>query len=301
MEGVASEALSIFIDSSARDLNIRENYLHQCAKFLDEGLSVPFIVRYRSVQVGKMDGSQAHLFEENLKKHQSLSNTRMKVLKAAEDCGSLTRDLRRHILSAHSASELDDLYQPFKPPSKGTLAERASQIPGLAEVITSFVQNGNDEALFDLISKDSKLKDSCMVLLSSYVSKLPEILSEMKSVFKSRSVLTSKRAPSSASSSSDKSQKHKSEEMTTAADHTFGSLSTYENFSISMRQLKPHQTLALSRFKDKNLLTVSIVLEEKELGDRVVLKQVHFSLSFVKFFAKSDMLDINSSCVCVFE
>jgi hypothetical protein len=32
------------------------------------------------------------------------------------------------VLGAGSSSELDDLFAPFKPPAKGTLADRAKQV-----------------------------------------------------------------------------------------------------------------------------------------------------------------------------
>jgi len=40
----------------------------------------------------------------------------------------LTAELRALVLGAVSASELDDLFAPFKPPTKGTLADRAKQV-----------------------------------------------------------------------------------------------------------------------------------------------------------------------------
>ena len=77
-------------------------------------------------------------------KIENAAGARAKVLSAAASAGPVDTSFRALVLAAWSSGELDDLFAPFKPPAKGTLAARAREVPGLEaaveEVLTSRTQ-----------------------------------------------------------------------------------------------------------------------------------------------------------------
>src|SRR3970282_190358 len=75
---------------------------------------------------------------------------RQTVLKSIAEQGLLTPELRRQLLSAGSRTELEDLYQPFKPRRKtraGLAREKGLQ--GLADLIIQQVRS--DRAVSELL------------------------------------------------------------------------------------------------------------------------------------------------------
>ena len=86
---------------------------------LDGGATVPFIARYRkeataSPQSGPLDEVQIAQIKEAYQKLTDLDKRREAILKAIDEQGKLTPDLRRKLEAAPSLAELEDLYLPYK-------------------------------------------------------------------------------------------------------------------------------------------------------------------------------------------
>ena len=86
---------------------------------LDGGATVPFIARYRkeataSPQSGPLDEVQIAQIKEAYQKLTDLDKRREAILKAIDEQGKLTPDLRWKLEAAPSLAELEDLYLPYK-------------------------------------------------------------------------------------------------------------------------------------------------------------------------------------------
>jgi len=244
---------------------------------LEEGLEVPFIVRYRAARIGEMSGPLGHSVRKAWESHSSLAKLRAKVLKAAETSsdpgdvsernGNRVSHIRNLILEATTAGELEDLYAPFKPPAKGTLAERARGIPGLGAAVDSFWNTGATRLVSAIVhgSKDETatkgLRAAAVALLSSKIAALPNVWSAARKVFDRLAVVTSKKkkkageGKEAATMTKMATNKPKGKAPGAGAGH---SSSTYENFEAPLRSLRAHQCLALQRGKAREDLAVSI-------------------------------------------
>lgn len=95
------------------------------------GATVPFIARYRKEATGGLDEVTIGQIQERHEYHAQLEARRMTILEGIEAQGALTEDLRARILAAHSKTELEDLYLPYKPKrrTKATIARERGLEP----------------------------------------------------------------------------------------------------------------------------------------------------------------------------
>jgi protein Tex len=104
-----------FSVSLSKTLQISTQQVAAVIELFDQGNTLPFIARYRKEVTGGLDEEQIRAIENGLEALRSLEDRRQTVLVSIEDQGKLTPELREQILAATTKTELEDLYQPYKP------------------------------------------------------------------------------------------------------------------------------------------------------------------------------------------
>ena len=105
----------IYIRHIAGLLQLKDWQVENCVEMFADGDTIPFISRYRKEKTGGMDDAQvaevrhwADVFDEMEKRKET-------VLKTIDEAGALTDELRGRIEACVSATELEDLYLPWRP------------------------------------------------------------------------------------------------------------------------------------------------------------------------------------------
>jgi uncharacterized protein len=80
-----------------------------------EGATVPFIARYRKERTGEMDEVQLRTLSERFTYLTELEDRKRAVLASIAEQGKLTDDLRAAIAACRQKNELEDLYLPYRP------------------------------------------------------------------------------------------------------------------------------------------------------------------------------------------
>ena len=121
----------------ARELGVDQAHVATAVKLLDEGNTVPFIARYRKEATGGLDDGQLRAVEERLTYLRELEDRKTVVLKAIEEQGKLTDDLRALIRACDTKARLEDLYLPFKKKrrTKADIAREAGLEPLLDDLL----------------------------------------------------------------------------------------------------------------------------------------------------------------------
>jgi len=83
-----------------------------------EGATVPFMARYRKEATGNLDEVQINDIVEKIKYFNELDKRKETVLKTIDASGKLSEELRSRITNSFDATELEDIYLPFKPKRK---------------------------------------------------------------------------------------------------------------------------------------------------------------------------------------
>lgn len=126
---------NIHVRLIAQQLNISERQVVATIRLLDEGATIPFIARYRKEATGELDEVEVADISQSAKRLDELEKRRATILSSIEEQGKLTDDLRRRIEGTYDATELEDLYLPYKRKRKtraGVARERGLEPLALA-------------------------------------------------------------------------------------------------------------------------------------------------------------------------
>ena len=150
-----------FISIIVRETGLREHQVENTLKLLENGATIPFISRYRKESTGGMDEVQVTEVSNALERLEALEKRKETVLNTIEGLEKLTPELKNRIEHCWDATELEDIYAPYKPHRK-TRAD-AARDKGL-EPLAEFVMKQNPYVPLDreaqkYISKDKGVEN----------------------------------------------------------------------------------------------------------------------------------------------
>lgn len=119
------------VELISAELNIHRRGVTNTIKLLDEGSTIPFISRYRKEMTGNLDETQITAIRDLSVKYVELDKRKETILSTIEEQGKLTDELRKRIISCYNATELEDIYLPYKPKrrTKATIAKEKGLEP----------------------------------------------------------------------------------------------------------------------------------------------------------------------------
>lgn len=108
----------------ARELNLTAAQVAAVIDLVDQGNTIPFIARYRKEATGGIDDATLRDLDERLAYLRNLEARKDEVLRAIEEQGKLTADLRAKIDEATVMQRVEDLYKPYRK-KRATRASKA--------------------------------------------------------------------------------------------------------------------------------------------------------------------------------
>ena len=237
--------------SIATLLNIPHHQVESATKLLAEDNTIPFIARYRKEITGNLDEEQLRMINEEMHRLLNLEARRQTVLQSIDEQGKLTDQLRDQILLAETATELEDLYQPYRP-KRRTRAMMAIEkgLEPLADLIIKQVIT--DEKMDDLTkpyitelvpNSNSAIEGACDI-----------VAERISDNVKIRQIIR-KFALDKGKISSEKRQDSEDERRV---------FELYYQFEYPIRSLQPHQVLAFNRGEKEQILRINLQLEETD-------------------------------------
>uniref|UniRef100_A0A0K8UTZ2 S1 RNA-binding domain-containing protein 1 n=1 Tax=Bactrocera latifrons TaxID=174628 RepID=A0A0K8UTZ2_BACLA len=241
-------------------------------QLLENENTIPFICRYRRDLINHITPERLRDIKNSYTEIVELRKRAETIVTQLEKEQQIGDEVRTEILCAKSNEELEFLYAPYKPASKGSLAERAKAL-GLGDAadrllfgeapevrLESLIDRNNA----DLENVEKVLQGICHII-SHNISKHTGVLEELRRLQKVHRIVlkcTKSKTPGTSavtkSSTSLKSQLNNntvhSKNKTDASKYE-----TYYDFQQDVRYLKPHQVLAINRAEKQKFLTVKIV------------------------------------------
>ena len=99
-------------------LGLRTAQVDATITLLNDKATIPFIARYRKEKTGSLDEVQIASIAEHYAKLLELEARKETILNTIEEQGKLTPELRQQIEDCWSATDLEDIYLPYKPHKK---------------------------------------------------------------------------------------------------------------------------------------------------------------------------------------
>ena len=134
-----SRNMNIFTKIIARQLSLPQDGVENTLKLLDEGCTIPFISRYRKERTGGLNEVQIAQISDLNEKLKEMAKRKETILKTITELGKLTPELQKRIDECWNATELEDIYLPYRP-KRRTRAQVAREqgLEPLAQMLLSY-------------------------------------------------------------------------------------------------------------------------------------------------------------------
>ena len=245
----------------AAQLNLREQAVENTLALLEEGCTIPFISRYRKEKTGNMDEVNIEAIAQANDKFKEMAKRKETILKTIDEQGKLTDELKKRIEECWDATELEDIYLPFKPKrrTRAQVAREAGLEP-LAQLI--LLQRDNNPMQTAKKFVGEKVKDAeaaiqgAKDIIAETISENEFTRNSVRQRYKHGAIITSKVI----------AKKKDEEEAQRFSD--------YFDFSEPLKKCSSHRLLAMRRGEAAGFLRVSISCDEEEATDRLKQRYV---------------------------
>ena len=222
------------------ELGIPGGQIAAVAKLLGEGNTIPFIARYRKEVHGNLDEVQISKIQERLGYYAELEDRRATILKAIEEQGKLTDELRAKIEACMQKNALEDLYQPYKPKrrTRAMIAKEKGLEPLADKIWDHAPYEGTDEEL-----------QGARDILAERIADLADVRGLVRDAFAKKAVVTS--------------------EVVTPKPAAPTKYEQYYDFQEPIAEIPSHRFLAIRRGQKEGVLWVRLVVDKAPLVARI--------------------------------
>lgn len=241
-----------FSQMIAAELKLPAHRIANTLKLLQGGATIPFISRYRKEATGGLDEVQIGDIQTRYEKLCELSKRKETVLSTIEEQGKLTPELKSRISACWNATELEDIYLPFKPKRK-TRAEtaRAKGLEPLALLLMMQKENNLAAKVRNFVKGEVKDEEDALKgardILAEQISEDERSRNLMRNQFQRQAIIQSKVV------------KGKETEEASAKYRD------YFDFCEPLKKCSSHRLLALRRGESEGVLKVTIFPEDEDM------------------------------------
>ena len=249
---------NIFARLISGQLNIREQSVAGTLALLDEGCTIPFISRYRKERTGGLDEVQIAAISDSYERLKEIQKRKDTVIKTITDLEKMTPELSRRIDECWDATELEDIYLPYKP-KRRTRAQVAREqgLEPLAKILLLQRERDPERAALSLLSNiksqlsvDEAIKGA-QDIIAETVSEDERSRQQIRGAFRRQAVITSKVVKAKADS--DEAAKY----------------SDYFDWQEPLKRCSSHRLLAMRRGESEGILRISISPDDEECISRL--------------------------------
>ena len=252
-----------FSQMIATALKLPVHRVENTLKLLQGGATIPFISRYRKEATGGLDEVQIGDIHTRYEKLCELAKRKETVLSIIEEQGKLTDTLRERISNCWDATELEDIYLPFKPKRK-TRAEAARQkgLEPLAMLLLMQRENNLSARVRQFVKGDVKDEEDALKgardIIAEQVNEDERARNLIRNQFSRQAMITSKVLKG----------KEKEEAALKYRD--------YFDFCEPLKKCTSHRLLAIRRGEAEGILKVSITPDDESVcTERLERQYVH--------------------------
>lgn len=255
--------MKTFANIIAQRLQLQLNRVENTLKLLEEGCTIPFIARYRKERTGNMDEVMIAQVCELHGKLLELQKRKETVLKTIDEQGKLVDELRYRIENCWDATELEDIYLPYKP-KRRTRAQVAREqgLEPLAQLLLMQRERQPEHAaakyVKDQVTSVQHALNGAKDILAETISENEQSRNLLRGAFRRMAVISSKVVK--AQKDNEEAQKY----------------SDYFDFSEPLKRCSSHRLLAMRRGENEGILRVSISPDDEECIERLKRQYVRY-------------------------
>ena len=238
-----------YAQTLALEFNIKPEYADNIIKMLDEGSTIPFIVRYRKELTGSIDDETCRNFSERLTYLRNLTKRKEEIIRSITEQDKMTEELQKSIDEAITMTEVEDIYRPYKPkretratkamakgltPLAKTILEQ-KHVGELLDIATPFVKENLEDPKKSVLSPEDALQGANDII-AEMISDDAEVRKELREfIFKSAQILT-----------------------TIKPGENYKTYTMYDNYKEPIEKMPSHRILAINRGEAEDCLKVDL-------------------------------------------
>lgn len=247
------------ISAVSSALSITSGAVKATLALLEDGATIPFIARYRKEATGSLDEVTIENISRKAEEFKALYKRKEYVLEVIGATGGLTDELKQRIASTMEASDLEDIFAPYKPKRRTKAAvAREKGLESLAASIMAMRVDNPEMIARKYISKDVPSVADAIAgasdIIAEWVSDNAGVRGSLRRRFRKYAVIESSIV------------KGKEEEA--------GNYSNYAKFSRKLSDIPSHNYLALRRGEREGLLKVSVSVDNEKAIDEICARTI---------------------------
>ncbi|MDM8519047.1 Tex family protein [Anaerolineales bacterium HSG6] len=235
----------------AAELSLSPQQVAAAIDLFNEGNTMPFIARYRKEVTGQLDEEQLRQIEALLEKWTALDARRATIIASVESQGLMTPELMAQFMAAETMTELEDLYQPYKPKrrTRASIA-REKGLTGLADILLAQPRTDKSfaELAADYLSEEVPTVEEAFAGARDIVAETISDHPKVRRATRERAMKWSNLECGKIKKAEDPKEVYK----------------TYYEFDFRVNRLRPHQILALNRGETEKVLRVKVPVSEQD-------------------------------------
>ncbi|MBP5339268.1 MAG: RNA-binding transcriptional accessory protein [Prevotella sp.] len=251
------ESKNIFAQLIAKSLGLNLEAVGNTLTLLDEGCTIPFISRYRKERTGGLDEVQIAAISAENERLKEIQKRKETVVKTITELGKLTPELEQRIADCWDATELEDIYLPYKP-RRRTRAQVAREqgLEPLAQILMLQRERDPERAAERFVKGEvadvaAALKGA-QDIIAEEVSEDERSRQQVRGAYRRTAIISSKVVKAKADT--DEAQKYRD----------------YFDWHEPLRRCSSHRLLAMRRGETEGVLRLSIdPIDDQECTDRL--------------------------------
>ena len=245
---------SIYIQFIAQRVQVKPWQVENCEALFEEGCTIPFISRYRKERTGGLDDVEVSEIRHWTDVFAEMEKRKATILSTIEEAGKLTPELRAAIENCVVASELEDLYLPYRPKRKtrATVAVAAGLEPLADAMWSGQVQHPASEAK-KYVNEAVPTVDAALAgardILAERLSETALIRENLRGILRGRRIVAK---PGKG-----------------ASDPGAAKYRSYFNWSMPLQKIPSHNLLALLRAENEGYLRLHLDADAEKCGSKI--------------------------------
>lgn len=241
----------VYFDFISSKVGVSAKQIAATVALLNENATIPFIARYRKEKTGSLDEVQIAAIADEYHRYLEMEDRKATILNTIAEQGQLTDELKARIEKCWDATELEDIYLPYKPHRK-TRADVAREqgYEPLAKAIFSQQREG-DEAMKRLGEKREEALQGARDIIAEWISQDEQARNAIRREFTYSAVLTTKVVKGK--ESEEEAQKYRD----------------YFAVKEPLRRITSHRLLAIRRAEAEGFIRVDISPDSEKALDKL--------------------------------
>ncbi|RMH75006.1 MAG: RNA-binding transcriptional accessory protein [Cyanobacteria bacterium J007] len=266
----------------ADELAVKPTQVENALTLFAEGATIPFVARYRKERTGSLDETQLRHISERYDYLTELEDRKKVILETIAQAGKLTEELQAKIEACQQKNELEDLYLPYKPKrrTRATIARERGLEP-LADWIKQLNLSKASAALTPEAARyldpekgvetvEDALKGAADILAEE-IAERTESRAYLRDYFLKQGVFASR-------------IKDDYPEGTTKYE-------MYRQFSVPVREIAPHNLLALFRGEKEGIINLTLDFDETEVLNYLESREIRTKVPEIRNFYRELIQD----------